>query len=127
MNKKQFRGMALPLTVCALSILSVRADNLEEVIVTASPHGKRSGEVAGAVSLLDGKALQTAVAATLGETLQNQPGMANGSFGPGVGLPVIRGLSGKRVEILQNGTGVADASASSPDHAIGTEPLLADR
>ncbi|MEK7215952.1 MAG: TonB-dependent receptor plug domain-containing protein, partial [Chloroflexota bacterium] len=75
----------------------------------------------------DGDALQRASATNLGETLKDQLGVSSSSFGPGVGVPVIRGLSGNRLAILQNSSPLADASATSPDHAIAQEPLLADR
>lgn len=128
MSMKKSWGLALSLITCAHTHQAFADTNsIEEVIITASPHGKRQDQVAGAVGILDEQQLQREVAGTLGETLRNQPGINSGSFGPGVGVPVIRGLSGKRVEILSNGTGVADVSDTSPDHAIGSEPLLADR
>lgn len=121
-------GLALSLITCAHTHPAyAAATQIEEFIVTASPHGKRQEQIAGAVGVLDEQQLQREVASTLGETLRNQPGINSGSFGPGVGVPIVRGLSGKRVEILSNGTGVADVSDTSPDHAIGSEPLLADR
>ena len=40
---------------------------------------------------------------------------------------MIRGLSGSRVEILQNSTSVQDVSDTSSDHAVATEALLAER
>ncbi|MEX2130462.1 MAG: TonB-dependent receptor plug domain-containing protein, partial [Pseudohongiellaceae bacterium] len=63
----------------------------------------------------------------LGEMLQSQVGVNNASFGVGVGLPVIRGQSANRVQILQGGVGNVDASAVSPDHANSLEPALAER
>ncbi|MFA5493486.1 MAG: TonB-dependent receptor [Porticoccaceae bacterium] len=128
MNIKKSWYFAPAIVLCAQTAPLAAVDHyIEEFVVTASPHNKRAGDVPGAVAILDRRQLQREVAATLGETLHNQPGISSGSFGPGVGAPIIRGLGGKRVEILHNGTGVADASAVSPDHAIATEPLLADR
>lgn len=99
---------------------------LEEVLVTAQ--GERSRrDLSQATTVLSGDALAAASAATLGDTLQKTPGMSSASFGPGVGSPVIRGQSGNRVKVLNNGAGVADASALSPDHANAVEPLLAER
>ena len=122
-------GLSLSLIGSAVAANTIAATpaHIDEFVVTASPHDKRADEIPGAIAILDQQQLQREVAATLGETLQNQPGINNSSFGPGVGAPVIRGLGGKRVEILHNGTGVADAADVSPDHAIGSEPLLADR
>ncbi len=79
------------------------------------------------LDILDGDALRLRAASTLGKTLEREPGVNNLSYGPGVGQPVIRGLSGPRVRVMQGGMGVHDASTMSPDHAIATESLLADR
>lgn len=100
---------------------------LEEVVVSASPHRKTPRQLAEAVDLLSGKELQRELAPTLGNTLQNLPGVHSSSFGPEVGRPIIRGQSGKRVEILQNSAAVADISDLSFDHAVTVDTLLADR
>ena len=101
--------------------------HLEEVIITASAHAKSAAELAGSINLITDEELQRAAAANLGDTLQNQVGINSSSFGSGVGLPMIRGQSGKRIEVLQNAAVVADASDASPDHANASEALLADR
>ncbi len=77
------------------------------------------------VSILGGDELRMKAASTIGETLKNEAGISNQSFGPGVGRPVIRGQSGARVQVLQNGLGSLDVSSLSPDHANSTEALLA--
>ncbi|OYW25218.1 MAG: hypothetical protein B7Z49_01850, partial [Hydrogenophilales bacterium 12-63-5] len=38
--------------------------------------------------------------------------------GPAASRPIIRGLDGDRVRVLQNGLNTIDASATSPDHAV---------
>ncbi|MDO9607805.1 MAG: TonB-dependent receptor, partial [Brevundimonas sp.] len=48
-------------------------------------------------------------------------------FAPGASRPVIRGLSGPRVQVLTNGIGLIDASSVSPDHAVATDPAEASR
>ncbi|MDM3871826.1 TonB-dependent receptor [Porticoccus sp. W117] len=99
----------------------------EEVIITASPvHGDKDKVIQG-ISILSGDELREQAAATLGETLQGELGISSSSFGPGVGLPVIRGQSANRVKVLQNSLDTLDASDTSPDHASGTESLLAER
>ncbi len=65
--------------------------------------------------------------ANLGEALGTEPGIANQSFGPGVGRPVMRGQGGNRVRLLENGLGTGDLTALSPDHAVTLEPSLAER
>ena len=124
-------GVAL--CACASSALAATdmasttatSKKLEHVLVTVPLH-KANADTAFPVDLLDGDALSRQATATLGDTLSNLPGINNASFGPGVGQPVIRGLQGPRVMVLQNGTRSADVSALSADHAVAVEALLAD-
>ncbi len=113
--------------VLAAACPAVFADDVEEVVVTASPFAKSIEAVNKPVNLLSGDALQNASAATLGETLNGQLGVSSASFGPGVGLPIIRGQSDNRVKVMQDSVGSMDASAASPDHAVTMEPLLANK
>ncbi len=99
---------------------------LEEIVVTSALHRNRA-ETALPVNVLAGDEIREKAAATLGEMLEGQVGVNNASFGPGVGLPVIRGQSANRVQVLQMGVGNLDASAVSADHANSLEPALADR
>jgi iron complex outermembrane receptor protein len=64
---------------------------------------------------------------SLGETLDGSPGVSSTYFGPNVSRPVIRGLDGDRIRILQNSTGMLDASSLSFDHAVPYDPLVAER
>jgi len=98
---------------------------LEHVLVSVPIH-KKQAETALPVTVLSGEELSRRAATTLGETLGDKPGLANASFGPGVGRPVIRGQQGPRAITLQNGTLSADVSGLSPDHGVTVEALLAD-
>ena len=60
--------------------------------------------------------------AQLGDALNTKPGIASTSFAPGASRPVIRGLSGFRVGITENGLATGDVSALSDDHAIPIDP-----
>jgi len=113
--------------VLAAACPAVFAEEVEEVVVTASPFAKSVEAVNKPVNLLSGDNLQNASAATLGETLNGQLGVSSASFGPGVGLPIIRGQSDNRVKVMQDSVGSMDASAASPDHAVTLEPLLANK
>ncbi|MEQ1638020.1 MAG: TonB-dependent receptor [Methylococcales bacterium] len=95
---------------------------LEEMEVIGTP----DAPLAPQQSSLKGKALQIQQGDTLGKTLEQELGVSNASFGPGVGLPVVRGLTGSRVRLLQSGIGSHDASSLSPDHAVAIEPLFAE-
>ena len=99
---------------------------LETVVVTAPLQEKPSATTVP-VDVLTGDELRLKVGDTIGDTLKNEPGVTNQSFGPGVGTPVIRGQSGPRVRVLSNGVGGNDVSQLSPDHASSVEPILADR
>jgi iron complex outermembrane receptor protein len=91
-------------------------------VIGDAPRAKQSPQE----TTLKGDPLRIQQADTLGKTLESQLGIANASFGPGVGVPVIRGLSGSRVRIMQDGIGSHDASTLSPDHAVAIEPLFAE-
>ena len=100
---------------------------LEETIVTANPLSRESTELSQSAVVLQGAALQQQLANSLGETLARTPGLSNASFGENVGRPVIRGLQGARVGILNNSLAVSDASSVSQDHAVSVEPFLVDQ
>ena len=113
---------------CALAMATsaaVAAEPMEHVLVSVPLH-KKQAETALPVTVLSDEDLRRQVATSIGETLSHEPGIANSSFGPGVGRPVIRGQQGPRTVTLQNGTRSADASSLSPDHAVGVESMLAE-
>lgn len=95
----------------------------EKIEVTGTTFDQHSSPQ---ISTLQGKALQMQQGDTLGKTLERELGVSNASFGPGVGTPVLRGLSGSRVRMLQSGIGSHDASSLSADHAVAIESLLAE-
>lgn len=95
------------------------------VIVTGNPLGRDN--LAQPASSLSGDALMLRRAATLGDTLDGLPGASGSGFGPNSSRPVIRGLDGDRVRVLDNGAGSVDASNLSFDHAVAQDPLVAER
>jgi iron complex outermembrane receptor protein len=99
---------------------------LDDMIVSA-PFIESVEDSSHPITLLKGDELRNKVGSTLGETLQNELGVTNQSFGSGVGIPVIRGQSGSRVKVLQNSLGNNDASSLSADHATGVDPIIAER
>lgn len=96
------------------------------MIVTA-PLDRARSDVAQGVVVLDQEEILAAPLGGLGETLDAEPGVASSFFGAGASRPIIRGLGEDRVRILSNGVGVIDASAISPDHAVTSEGLEAQR
>ncbi|WP_339617113.1 TonB-dependent receptor [uncultured Gilvimarinus sp.] len=98
---------------------------MEIVDVTALPWHVSQMESAAPVSVLSGDALRDQQAATLGDTLGKQVGVHSSYYGPVAGTPIIRGLSGPRVLVAQNGLDVGDVSRSGPDHAVTGEATTA--
>ncbi|MBB5773087.1 iron complex outermembrane receptor protein [Brevundimonas vesicularis] len=100
---------------------------LGDVIVTGAPYGISQRASVIATDVVDEQTLATAPAASLGDMLSGRPGIRSTDFAPGASRPVIRGLSGPRVQVLTNGIGLIDASSVSPDHAVATDPAEANR
>ncbi len=96
----------------------------DEVVITAAPVPRSLSDLAPPASVLKGENLLLQQAPQLGEVLATQPGISQSYFGPGASRPVIRGLGGDNIRVLENGLGTFDASAVSPDHAVSMEPLL---
>ena len=95
------------------------------IAVIGNPLGREIG--ARPVSTLSGDGLTQRRASTLDETLDGLPGVAGSGFGPNSSRPVIRGLDGDRVRVLDNGGASIDASNLSFDHALAMDPLVAER
>jgi iron complex outermembrane receptor protein len=101
--------------------------HLDAVVVSAGPLAAQQDELFQSATSLSGQELRARVQPTLGETLEGEPGIRSTYFGPGASRPIIRGLSGDRVRILESGLGSGDAANTSPDHAVALDPASADR
>jgi iron complex outermembrane receptor protein len=100
---------------------------LDQFVTSASPVPRNQVDLAQSTTVLDGRALLLKQQSTLGETLAAETGIHSTAFGPGASRPVIRGLGGDRLRLLENGVATLDASVTSPDHAVAVEPFLVDR
>ena len=98
---------------------------LSEVTVSASGLQLGASDMTTPASVLEGDELVRRREATLGETLNSEPGITSSHFGAGASRPIIRGMDGARVRVLSDGAELHDASTLSPDHAVVSEPLLA--
>jgi iron complex outermembrane receptor protein len=121
-----------PLALAALGALSIGAaatqaspSNEELPQVRVEGKGAARSLLNGPSTTLQGDELRNKAAATLGATLQDELGVANSSFGPNVGLPIIRGQGGSRVRAMVGGGGAHDASSLSADHGVMVESGLA--
>lgn len=113
--------------IAQLAVVVDQAIHREEIVVTATPGGRGSSEVVQPVNVLTSEDLAARMQPTLGETLAQEPGVSSTYFGPGSSRPVIRGLGGDRIRILEEGIGTGDASNVSPDHAVSVDPSSAER
>ena len=89
----------------------------EEIVVTAS-FTDATDALMRPVHVLSGKDLAANGVQSLGEHIDSLVGVATADFGAVAGQPIIRGLSGTRVKVLNNGTVIRDVSGLGPDHAI---------
>lgn len=102
-----------------------RGLNLDEIVITSSPTAKGFRYQPDNVYL--GEQLQRRSEISFGEVLDGEPGIAMRSMGPTPSRPVIRGLDGDRILILQNGERMGDISETSAGHAISLDPLSSNR
>ena len=100
---------------------------MADLVVTATISERTAAEALRPVSVMTGDDLQRQMTATVAGTLASMPGLAAARTGPSVAQPVIRGLSGDRVLMLEDGTAVGDASNSGADHATALDPSSARR
>lgn len=95
--------------------------------VTANPLGVSSDEFVVPITVLNGKELNIQRGINIGETLSSTPGVTFTNWGPTVARPVIRGLDGDRIRILQNGVNFLDVSSFSADHSVPIDPLIIEQ
>lgn len=101
--------------------------HLENFEVSTDPYGRTAHEIAQPIHLVDASNPAQPPALNLGDLVANEPGVSSTYFGPGAGRPIIRGMGGPRVAVLQNGTDMLDVSSLSPDHAVALDSLLIER
>lgn len=93
-----------------------------KLIVTSDPFGDRVvDDLINSVTVITDEELARRQSTTLGETLDGLPGVHNSDFGPGAGRPVLRGLQGSRVQILNNGLRVVDVAGEGADHNVAID------
>ncbi|MDX5330566.1 MAG: TonB-dependent receptor [Caulobacteraceae bacterium] len=128
MRKTFLLASAAALVSAAPALAQTRGPvDVSEVVVTAAPYVVSLDSVTTSVDILDRDDLDQAPLGGLGQALSDLAGVRSTFFGPGASRPVIRGLAGPRVLVLNNGVGMIDASALSPDHQVAADPQEARR
>ncbi len=117
-------GEKLPILYVEMVVQEIFADTIDVVGKSAET---RFEELHEATGVLSGDELQKKYSLTLAETMKNEIGVAIRSMGPAPARPVIRGLSGDRVQINIDGIETRDLSATSADHAVTLELFNSER
>ncbi|MFM9900664.1 MAG: TonB-dependent receptor [Polaromonas sp.] len=99
--------------------------SLKEVTVTGNPLG--AADLIAPAASYSGAGLLLRSKTTLGETLDGTPGVSSTYFGPNASRPIIRGLDGDRIRILNNSGALLDASGLSFDHSVSADPISIER
>ena len=94
-------------------------------VLSVSPTARPQFESYQPTTVLDGQELTKNLEATIGATLSEAPGIAMREFGPASARPVIRGLDGDRISVLEDGQRMGDLSSQSGDHSVPTNPAAA--
>jgi len=99
--------------------------DIEGIVISASPTS--SGFRYQPDMMYIGENLQRRSEVSFGEMLNHEPGIAMRSLGSSPARPVIRGMDGDRILILENSERMGDVSETSADHSIALDPLVASR
>jgi len=112
----------LSLAVCVMSVsCSTFSQEIEEIIVTSSLIDASAEAISNPLHIVDGQSIAADASQNIGATLDGLVGVSSSDYGAGVGQPIIRGMSGNRVKILNNGVVVRDVSGLGPDHGIDVD------
>jgi iron complex outermembrane receptor protein len=115
--------IALP----ALAAEAPPPTDVEALVITAAPFAVSMDSATTSIEVVGRDQLDLEAPTGLGDVLADLPGLRSSAFGPGASRPVVRGLAGPRVLVLNNGVGLIDASALSPDHQVAADPGEAQR
>lgn len=114
----------------AVRIMMARATSITQlgsIQVTATPVGTDPRDVAQSTTDISAAQLSRSLSGTVAQTLSNEPGISVRYNGPAASTPVIRGLTGERILVLQDGQRAGDLSSTSSDHSVSIDPLTAQR
>lgn len=108
-------------TVTVRIALAPAAVTLAPSIVTGTLSERGGEQVLSPTASLSGAELDRNLAGTIAATVASQPGVSLTAIGPATARPVIRGLGGDRILVLEDGQRPGDMSAMSGDHAIAID------
>lgn len=94
----------------------IAQDSIEEITVTSSYVTHSDDQANDPIHILTEEELETNSTQSLGEAIDSLLGVSSADYGAAVGQPIIRGMSGTRVKVLNNGLVVRDMSGIGIDH-----------
>jgi iron complex outermembrane recepter protein len=103
------------------------AIQLGGIVVTGVGRERGSDETYQPTSVLSDAELRRRLTSSVAATIAHEPGISQNYNGPAAAQPVLRGLSGDRVLMLEDGHRTGDIATTSADHAITIDPLSAKR
>lgn len=115
------------LTANAALALAPSALQLSAVVATGTGRERGGDETYRPTTVVGGAELRRQLGATVTATVAGEPGIAMRYNGPAASQPVIRGLGGDRVLVLEDGQRTGDIAGSAADHGVMVEPLTAER
>ena len=107
--------------------LTPSALEVAPLMVTGVISRRSADEMISSTTALHGQQLDRNANTTVAAMVEAQPGVAVSSIGPATARPIIRGLGGDRILLLEDGQRTGDMSATSGDHAVAIEPLTASQ
>lgn len=116
---EEFTLLEVALTPSAISVPGI--------VVTGVGRERAAADTYRPTIVLSGEELQRKLSNSLAATLAHEPGISMQSFGPAPAQPIIRGQGGDRVLVLEDGQRTGDLSSTAPDHAVGVDPVTAER
>jgi iron complex outermembrane recepter protein len=110
-------------------VIELRPTALEipGVVVTGTGRERGASEVYQPTSVIGDAELRRRLATSLAATIAHEPGIHQQYNGPAASQPVIRGMGGDRVVVLEDGHRTGDLYSTGADHAISVDPLTVER
>jgi iron complex outermembrane recepter protein len=107
--------------------LSPSALELSGIVVTGTGRERGTGDTYQATTVLGDAELRRRLESSVAATVAHVPGISQRYNGPAASQPVIRGMGGDRVLVLEDGQRTGDLASTAADHAVSVEPLTARR
>ena len=89
------------------------AQDVEEVVTSALAD---QSQIDNPLHLVKSDDLESEPTTSLGEALDGLTGVGSADYGAAIGQPIIRGMSGARIKVLNNGLVVRDVAGIGADH-----------